>query len=62
MRSRYRNREPYAERLEIALTLEQKRRAFEIADRRQISVGALVRQAIDSVSRDADDRALEASR
>jgi predicted HicB family RNase H-like nuclease len=50
MRSKYRNREPYGERLEIALTPEQKRRAFDLADRQNISVGALVRRAIDSLA------------
>src|SRR5688500_10793820 len=44
MQSKYRSRKPYGERLEIALTPEQKRRAFELADQQNISVGALVRR------------------
>ncbi len=50
MNSKYRTRSAYGERLEIALTAEQKQRAFDIADRQNISVGALLRRAIDAVA------------
>lgn len=50
MNSKYRTRSPYGERLEIALTAEQKQRAFDVADRQNISVGALIRRAIDAVA------------
>lgn len=50
MKSKYRARSPYDERLEIVLTAEQKQRVFEVADRQNISVGALIRRAIDTAA------------
>ena len=52
MRSKYSTRSPWTERLEISLSEEQKARAFAVADRKNISVGALIRQAIDTVTED----------
>lgn len=43
------------ERLQIAIPTEQKQRAFEIAAREDVSVGQLIRSALDRVISERSD-------
>lgn len=53
MRTNLPQRPSLDERIQIAITSEQKRRAFDLAARQGVSVGHLVRSAIESVTSDA---------
>ncbi len=48
MNSKFASRRPNTERLEIKIPPEQKRRAFEVAAREGVSVGHLIRSALNA--------------
>lgn len=50
MQSKLPQRPSLDERIQIAITSEQKRRAFDLAARQGVSVGHLIRSAIESVT------------